>query len=65
MTTETLINPEELISVQAAANELGWHRATVYLWLEQGKIKGIKISGAQFIYRSEVERVRKEDRHKV
>ena len=57
---DVMVNPNELVSVQEAALKLGLHRATVYEWLDKGKIKGIEIAGVKFISKSEVERLQKE-----
>lgn len=52
--------PSDLVSVQQAAKELNCYRATIYRWLQKGRIKGIEIAGTQFVYKSEIERIKKE-----
>jgi excisionase family DNA binding protein len=55
---EIKVTTSDLVSVAQAARELGKHRATVYRWVEDGIIVGIKLAGSLFIPKSEVERLK-------
>ena len=50
--------PENLMSVMQASEALGKSYVTIYRWLEKGTIKGIAIAGVQFVYKSEVDRLK-------
>lgn len=56
------VNTDDLVSVQDAAKQLERPRVTIYRWVEAGKIIGIKLGGILFIPKSEVDRLRKENR---
>lgn len=57
---EIRVRTDDLMSVVAAAKELGRPRITIYRWIEAGKIVGIKLGGIIFIPKSEVERLKNE-----
>ena len=54
------VSTDELMTVEQAATALGRARKTIYEWLDKEKIKGEVIAGVQFVYKSEVERLKKE-----
>ena len=56
--TEITLTTNDLVSVQHAANMLGKPRVTVYRWVKNGKMSGVKFGGIIYIPTSEVERLR-------
>ena len=59
---EIRITTSDLVSVQDAAKELERPRLTVYRWIDAGKIISIKLGGIIFIPKSEVERIKQENK---
>lgn len=59
---EIKVKTDDLLSVADAAKELELARYTIYRWVETGKIIGIKLGGIIFIPKSEVERLKKENK---
>lgn len=58
ITTITKVTTADLLTVPQVSKTLGVHHATIYRWIDAGKILGIKIGGILFIQRSEVERLK-------
>lgn len=54
------ISTDELMTVLQAAKVIGVHFATVYRWVENGKVLSLKFGGIIFIPTSEVERLKAE-----
>jgi len=59
--TKITISTKDVVTVAHAAETLGKHIATIYRWLDAGRIVGIDLDGILFIPTSEVERVKKEE----
>ena len=53
------VNPEEMLTVQQAADMLGIHVATAHRWYDSGKMKGVEIAGIKFVRKDEVARLLK------
>jgi len=56
--TEIKLTTNDLVSVQQAATMLGKPRVTIYRWVKNGKMSGVKFGGIIYIPTSEVERLR-------
>ena len=56
--TEIIVTSENLLAVEDAAQLLRVHRATLYRWINKGKIACVRIGTATFVPKSEVERLR-------
>ena len=52
---EIRIPREELLSIPQAAKKLGVHHATVYRWVEAGKIHPIRINSRRYLTVQDVE----------
>ncbi len=50
----------DFLTVPQAAKQIGVHFATIYRWIDAGKILSIRLGGILFIPKSEIERLRKE-----
>lgn len=50
----------DVLTVAAAAEEIGIHHATLYRWAEAGKVAFVRFGGIMFIPVTEVERLKKE-----
>jgi excisionase family DNA binding protein len=48
----------DVFSVDQAAKELGRHRATIYRWIDNGIIVGLKFGESFFVPKSEVARLK-------
>jgi len=59
--TKITITTEDLLSVPQAAKELGVHFATVYRWIDKGRIHPFRIGGQVFVTVDEI-RALKEQR---
>lgn len=57
------VSTDDLLSISKAAERLNVHRATVYLWIQQGRIYPIHIGGTMFVTLEDVE-VLKEQRER-
>lgn len=55
--TEIKLTTNDLVSIQQAANMLGKPRVTIYRWVKNGKMSGVKFGGIIYIPTSEVERL--------
>ena len=49
---------DDLVTVPAAAKEIGKTKMTLYRWIARGKVHSIKLFGIIFISREEVERLK-------
>jgi len=49
----------DVLTVAAAAEEIGIHHATLYRWAEAGKVAFVRFGGIMFIPVTEVERLRR------
>ena len=58
------ITTEDLLPVPQAAKELGVHFATVYRWIDKGRIRPFRIGGQVFITVDDV-KVLKEQREVI
>jgi len=52
--TKITVTSEDLLSVPQAAKELGVHFATVYRWIDKGKIHPIRIANQVFVAVDEI-----------
>ncbi len=59
--TKITISTDDLLSVPQAAKQLGVHFATVYRWIEKGRIHPFRIGGQVFVTVDEI-RALKEQR---
>lgn len=50
----------DVLTVAAAAIEIGIHHATLYRWAEAGKVAFVRFGGIMFIPVTEVERLSRE-----
>jgi len=50
----------DVLTVAAAAEEIGIHHATLYRWAQAGKVAYVIFGGMLFIPYTEVERLKKE-----
>ena len=55
--TEIKLTTNDLVSIQQAATMLGKPRVTIYRWVKNGKMSGVKFGGIIYIPTSEVERL--------
>ena len=62
--TKITISTDDLLSVPQAAKELGVHFATVYRWIDKGRIHPVRIGGQVFVAVDEI-RALKEQRQTV
>ena len=60
---EIRVKTDDLVSVADAAKILGRPRLTIYRWIDASKIVGIKLGGIIFIPKSEVERLKKQEKN--
>ena len=58
------VSTGDLVSVPQAAKELGVHFATVYRWIDKGRIRPFRIGGQVFVTLDEVRQL-KEQRQTV
>ncbi|MBW2562250.1 MAG: helix-turn-helix domain-containing protein [Deltaproteobacteria bacterium] len=56
------ISTNDLLSVPQAAKELGVHFATVYRWIDKGKVRPFRIGGQVFITADDLKALKE---HKV
>ena len=61
--TRITVTTDDLLSVPRAAKELGVHFATLYRWIDKGKIHPFRIGGQVFVTVDEI-RVLKEARER-
>jgi predicted site-specific integrase-resolvase len=61
MARETISIATDLIPVLQASREIDVHFTTIYRWVENGVIFGIKVGGILFIPKSEIERLKLKD----
>lgn len=65
------ITTDDLLTIEEAAKEIGCHRATIFRWIDEGKILTLKLAKNRAIPKAEVERLRrlgakrKYERHKA
>jgi len=59
----TKLQKGDVLTVAAAAEEIGIHHATLYRWAEAAKVAFVRFGGIMFIPVTEVERL-KNERHK-
>ena len=52
---------EELITVKEFSRMTSLAEVTIRQWISKGKIKSVTIAGARRIYRSEIQRLTKEE----
>ena len=52
----------DVLTVAAAAEEIGIHHATLYRWAEASKVAFVRFGGIMFIPVTEVDRLRNEKR---
>jgi len=55
----TQLKPGEVLTVNAASEEIGIHHATLYRWAEAGKVAFVRFGGIMFIPVTEVQRLKK------
>ncbi|GAI91494.1 unnamed protein product [marine sediment metagenome] len=56
----TQLNPGEVLTVNAASEEIGIHHATLYRWAEAGKVAFVRFGGIMFIPVTEIQRLKRE-----
>ena len=56
----TKLQKGDVLTVAAAAEEIGIHHATLYRWAEAGKVAFVRFGGIMFIPVTEVERLKNE-----
>jgi len=61
----TKLQKGDVLTVAAAAEEVGIHHATLYRWAEAGKVAFVRFGGIMFIPVTEVERLKKERNKKA
>ena len=52
--TKITISTDDLLSVPQAAKRLGVHFATVYRWIDKGRIHPVRIGGQVFVAVDEI-----------
>ena len=62
--TKITISTDDLLSVPQAAKQLGVHFATVYRWIDKGRIRPFRIGGQVFVTVDDI-RVMKEQREAI
>ncbi|MBA7716843.1 hypothetical protein ES703_125925 [subsurface metagenome] len=55
----------DVLTVAAAAEEIGIHHATLYRWAQAGKVAYVIFGGMFFIPYTEVERLKKEKKEQA
>ncbi len=55
------ITSDDLLTIEEAAKEIGCHRATIFRWIDEGKILTLKLAKNRAIPKAEVERLRRSD----
>lgn len=57
---ESILQPENLLTVKEAMQELGISHATLYRWIEKNKLRAIKLGQGRttFFYRDEIRALR-------
>lgn len=63
--TTIVISADDLITVPQAAKDLGVHFATVYRWIEKGKIHPIRIAGQVYLAVADVKRLKNRNVNKT
>jgi excisionase family DNA binding protein len=63
MTTKLI--PGEAVTVNTASEEIGIHHATLYRWIQAGKVAYIQFGGILFVPTTEVERLKNEKNKKA
>lgn len=53
------ITTDDLMTVVEAAKKLGKHITTIYRWIDNGELVGVKFGGIMFIPTSVVERLKR------
>lgn len=61
----TKLTPGEVLTVNTASEEIGIHHATLYRWIDAGKVAFVRFGGLMFIPVREVERLREEKKQKT
>ncbi len=61
----TQLEPGEVLTVNAASEEIGIHHATLYRWAEAGKVAFVRFGGIMFIPVTEVQRLKKEKKNQA
>ena len=56
----TKLTRGEVLTVNAASEEIGIHHATLYRWAEADKVAFVRFGGIMFIPVTEVQRLKKE-----
>jgi len=54
------VDTSELLTVTEAAATIGMHRATLYRWVESGKVNAIRLGSSLYLLRIEVEKIKEE-----
>jgi len=55
----------DVLTVAAAAQEIGIHHATLYRWAEASKVAFVRFGGIMFIPVTEIQRLKKEKNEKA
>jgi excisionase family DNA binding protein len=58
--TKITISTDDLLSVPQAAKQLGVHFATLYRWIDKGRVRPLRIGGQVFVTRDEVRALKKQ-----
>jgi len=61
----TKLQKGDVLTVAAAAEEIGIHHATLYRWAEAGKVAFVRFGGIMFIPVTEIERLKRERNKKA
>ena len=62
MTRELRVMTDDFITVPEAAKQLGKPKVTLYRWIEANKLIAVTFGGILFIPKSEIERLKREER---
>lgn len=55
------ITTDDLLTIEEAAREIGCHHATIFRWIDRGKMLTLKLAKSRVIPRAEVDRLRRSD----
>jgi len=55
------ITSDDILTIEQAAEQIGCHHATLFRWIDEGKILTLKLAKNRAIPKTEVERLRRSD----
>jgi len=56
------ITTEDIVTIPQAAEEMGIHRATVYRWIDKGRIHPFRICGRVFVTVDEIQALKEQSK---